>query len=61
MGGRVLAIHGRVALVGMAWNPILVSLAEFRFRQQVGVMNVWAVRGQGWFGRAEIRLNLKVP
>ena len=40
MGGRVLGIHGRVAPVGMAGNPILDSLAEFRFRQQAGVMNV---------------------
>ena len=40
--------------------PVLESLAEFCLRQQVGVMNVWAVRGQGRFGRAEIRLNLKV-
>ena len=61
MGGRVLGIHGRVAPVGMAGNPILDSLAEFRLRQQAGVMNVWAGRGQGTFGQVEIRPKLKVP
>ena len=61
MGGRVLGIHGRVAPVGMAGNPILDSLAEFRLRQQAGVMNVWAGRGQGAIGRVEIRPKLKAP
>ena len=61
MGGWVLGIHGRVAPIGMAGNLILDSLAEFRLRQQAGVMNVWEVRGQGAFGRTEIRPKLKVP
>ncbi len=45
----------------MAGNPILDSLAEFRLRQQAGVMNVWAGCGQGAFGQVEIRPKLKVP
>ena len=61
MGGWVQGIHGRVASIGMAGNPILDSLAEFRLRQQAGVMNVWEVRGQGAFGRVEIRPKLNVP
>ena len=61
MGGWVLGIHGRVASIGMAGNPILDSLAEFCLSQQAGVMNVWEVRGQGLSGRVEIRPKLKVP
>ena len=35
MGGWVQEIHGRVASIGMAGNPILDSLAEFTPREDL--------------------------